>query len=95
MNRDHQPCGKCNRFPPAASAKEEAQERTGHCSGWEKPVLSTNVEQPCVLFLERGTWATRQREKAVSRDQFPRDRKAPAQPARPARATTTTGETAR
>ena len=72
------PCGKCSRFPPAVSAKEEAQERTGHCSGWDKPVLSTNIEQPCVLFLERGAWQTRQAEKAISRDQFPRDRKAAA-----------------
>lgn len=73
MNRDHQPCGMCNRFPPPASATEEAAERTGHCSGWDKPVLST--DRPCVLFLERGTWETRKREQAVSRDQFPRDRK--------------------
>jgi len=90
MTREFQPCGMCNRFPPAVSAKEEATERKGHCSGWDKPVLSTNVERPCALFLERGTWATRQKEQAISRDQFPRDRKAPP-PTRPARATTTTG----
>jgi hypothetical protein len=72
MNHDHQPCGMCNRFPPAL-AKEEGVERTGHCSGWDKQVLST--DRPCVLFLERGAWQTRQLEQAVSRDQFPRDRK--------------------
>lgn len=72
MKPDHQPCGMCNRFPPA-SPKEESVERTGHCSGWDKLVLST--DRPCVLFNERGTWEMRQREKAVSRDQFPRDRK--------------------
>lgn len=72
MNREHQPCGMCNRFPPALR-KEEGVERTGHCTGWNKPVLSTN--QPCVLFNERGTWLTKQIEQAVSRDQFPRDRK--------------------
>jgi hypothetical protein len=75
MNREFQPCGMCNRFPPAVSAKEEATERKGHCSGWDKPVLSTNVEQPCALFLERGTWETRQREQAISRGPLPRDRK--------------------
>lgn len=75
MNRDHQPCGMCSRFPPPVSAKEEAQERTGHCSGWDKPVLSTNVERPCVLFLERGTWETRQTEKRIHEVQLPRDRK--------------------
>ena len=72
MTREHQPCGMCNRFPPA-SAKEEGVERTGHCSGWDEPFLST--DPPCVLFLERGAWQTRQKEQAVSRDQFPRDRK--------------------
>lgn len=87
MNREFQPCGQCSRFPPAVSAKEGAIERTGHCSGWEKQVIST--DRPCVLFLERGTWQTRRAEQAISRDQFPRDRKAP--PTRLARATTTTG----
>jgi len=75
MTREFQPCGACNRFPPAVSRIEEAQERTGHCSGWDKPVLSTDRPEPCVLFLERGAWQTRQAEKAMSRDQFPRDRK--------------------
>lgn len=73
MSRDPQPCGMCNRFPPPTCAKEAATERIGFCSGWEKDVLSTNVERPCVLFNERDTWQTRQRERAVSRDQFPRD----------------------
>jgi len=69
---DHQPCSQCNRFTPSAVKGEE---QPGHCSGWEKPVLPTNVERPCVLFNERDTWATRQAERAISRDQFPRDRK--------------------
>lgn len=74
MTREHDPCGMCDRFPPAASAKEAATARTGYCSGWEKDVLST--DRPCVLFNERGTWAARQRQQRISRDQFPRDRKA-------------------
>jgi hypothetical protein len=69
---DAQPCSECNRFTPSAVKDEE---QPGHCSGWEKPVLPTNVERPCVLFNERNTWATRQAERAISRDQFPRDRK--------------------
>jgi len=69
---DHQPCSLCNRFTPSAA---KGDEQTGHCSGWEKPVLPTNVERPCVLFNERDTWATRQAERAISRDQFPRVRK--------------------
>lgn len=88
MNREHQPCGMCNRFPPA-KAKDEGVERAGYCSGWEKQVLST--DQPCVLFLERGTWETRRAEQTISRDQFPRNINA--QPPRPARARTTTGAT--
>jgi hypothetical protein len=78
MTREYQPCGMCNRFPPPVSSTEATTERKGHCSGWDKPVLSTDVAQPCVLFLERGTWETRRAEQAISRDQFPRDRKAPA-----------------
>jgi len=73
MSHAYDPCGMCDRFPPAASAKEAATARTGYCSGWEKEVLSTG--RPCVLFNERGTWAARQRQQRISRDQFPRDRK--------------------
>lgn len=71
MSREHQPCSTCNRFTPSAAKGEQP----GHCSGWEKPVLPANVERPCVLFTERGTWKARRVEQAVSRDQFPRDRK--------------------
>jgi hypothetical protein len=71
MNRDPQPCSMCNRFTPSAANGEQP----AHCSGWEKPVLPTNVERPCVLFNERGTWQARKVEQSVSRDQFPRDRK--------------------
>jgi len=67
-----QPCSTCNRFSPSGVKGEE---QPGHCSGWEKPVLPTNVEQPCVLYVERDTWATRKTERNISRDQFPRDRK--------------------
>ena len=74
MIREHQPCSTCNRFTPSAT-KGDVGERPGHCSGWEKPVLPSNVERPCVLFNERGTWQARKVEQAVSRDQFPRDRK--------------------
>jgi len=69
---DHQPCSTCNRFTPSAV---KAEERPGHCSGWEKPVLPTNVERPCVLFLERDTWQARKVERDISKSQFPRDRK--------------------
>lgn len=72
MNRDPQPCSMCNRFTPSAV---KAEEQAGHCSGWEKPVLPTNVERPCVLFNERDTWQVRKTERDISRDQFPRDRK--------------------
>lgn len=72
MTRPHDPCGLCDRFT-SSTAKAESDERTGHCSGFDKRVLST--DQPCVLFNERGTWEARKRAQAISRDQFPRDRK--------------------
>ena len=55
------------------SPQEEAIERDGYCSGWDKLVRST--DHPCVLFLERGTWETRQIEKRIHEVQLPRDRK--------------------
>lgn len=71
MNRDPQPCATCNRFTPSTAKGEQPR----HCSGWEKPALPTNLERPCVLFNERGTWQARQVQRDVSSSQFPRDRK--------------------
>lgn len=72
MTTEHDPCGMCDRFTPD-SPKDVAGQQHGHCSGYDKPALTT--DHPCVLFNERGTWATRQRQQAIARDQFPRDRK--------------------
>jgi hypothetical protein len=73
MSQGPQPCSTCNRFTPAAA---KGDDQPGHCSGWEKPVLPTNIERPCVLFNERGTWQARKTVRDISRDQFARDRKA-------------------
>lgn len=71
MNREHQPCGMCARFP-APARKDEGVERTGYCEGWEKDVLST--DRPCVLFNERGAWQTRRAQQRAHDDQFARQR---------------------
>ncbi len=72
MNPEPQPCSMCNRFTPSAA---KGDEHPGHCSSWEKPVLPTNVERPCVLFNERDTWQDRKTVRNISASVLPRDRK--------------------
>lgn len=45
MNREHPPCGACAKFAD------------DHCTGHDRPAKKD--DQPCVLFTEPGTWATR------------------------------------
>jgi hypothetical protein len=59
MTREHPPCAGCGRFLSAVKVREGAQ-GPGHCEGFDRPAYST--DQPCVLFIERGAWKTRQAE---------------------------------
>jgi hypothetical protein len=57
MNREPEPCRKCARFLPDAQLRKD-EDGQGHCEGFDKPVHST--DDRCVLFIQRGSWRTRQ-----------------------------------
>lgn len=46
MNRQHPPCSACAKFVPA-------QAGTGHCVDFDRPARED--DQPCVLFVMRGS----------------------------------------
>lgn len=45
MNREHPACGACTKF------------KDGHCADFDRPAAAD--DQPCVLFLHRGTRGAR------------------------------------
>ena len=52
MNHAHDPCGHCARFLPDAILRK-GEDGQGRCEGFDRPAHST--DQPCVLFVERGS----------------------------------------